>query len=250
MGWGGEGRGVWGGGGGRRGGRGEGKGGETHTHQREREEGEREREREREREQTACRADGRTGRLLDRPTGGLTGGRVDRRANWTAGRTDGWEGRADGRPGGRPGGWMDGTDERTDGRTDGRADGRKTRYFSRFGQMTPFPTLPSRKLSLPRGRRLHNGLQDVRMARPSSSHRQPPCKLAPLLLRFSRKIRPFWLGPAPQSTAGRSLVRARAYRGQNSDFEKNLCQNHDVRHDLEAFRRLYASETPIFNKKT
>ncbi len=30
------------------------------------------------------------------------------------------------------------------------------------------------------------------------------------------------------------LVRTRACRGQNSDFEKNLCQN--VRHDLEAFR--------------
>ncbi len=42
------------------------------------------------------------------------------------------------------------------------------------------------------------------------------------------------------------LVRARACRGQNSDFEKNLCQN--VRHDLEAFRRFYGSETPIFEK--
>ena len=42
------------------------------------------------------------------------------------------------------------------------------------------------------------------------------------------------------------LVRARACRGQNSDFEKILCQN--VRRDLEAFRRFYASETPILKK--
>jgi hypothetical protein len=91
------------------------------------------------------------------------------------------------------------------------------------------------------GRRLHNGLRDVRMARPSSSHRQPPCRFAPLLssLLFSRKIRPFWLGQA-------RLVRARACRGQNSDFEKIMCRN--VRPDLEAFRRFYASETPIFKK--
>jgi hypothetical protein len=40
------------------------------------------------------------------------------------------------------------------------------------------------------------------------------------------------------------LVQASACRGHNSDFEKILCQN--VRHDLEAFRRFYASETPIF----
>jgi hypothetical protein len=49
------------------------------------------------------------------------------------------------------------------------------------------------------------------------------------------------------ATPGRArLVRARACRGQNSDFEKILCQN--IRHDLEAFRWFYASETPIFKK--
>ncbi len=109
--------------------------------------------------------------------------------------------------------------------------------------MTPFPTRPRRKRALPRGRRHHNSLRDVRMARPSSSHRQHPCRFAPLLLRFSRKIRPFWLGPARQSTAGPSPRLSRSkfwfrenfvskcqalYQGlpavlrlRNSDFKKN-----------------------------
>ncbi len=59
--------------------------------------------------------------------------------------------------------------------TDGRADGRITGYFSKIGQITPSPTLPRRKLALPRGRRLHNGLRDVGVATPSSSPGQPHC---------------------------------------------------------------------------
>ncbi len=79
-----------------------------------------------------------------------------------------------------------------------------TPFFSRITVFNPSYTLPRRKLSLPMSRRLHNSLRDVGMARPSSSPRQPRCRFAPLLLRFSRKIRPFWLGPARQSTAGPS----------------------------------------------
>jgi hypothetical protein len=75
-------------------------------------------------------------------------------------------------------------------------------FFSRVAVLNPSPTLPRRKLTLLRSRRLHNVLRDVGVARPSSSRRQHPCRFAPLLLRFSRKIRPFWLGPARQSTAG------------------------------------------------
>jgi hypothetical protein len=77
-------------------------------------------------------------------------------------------------------------------------------FFSRITVFNPSYTLPRRKLALPRGRLLHNGLRDVGMARPTSSPRQPRCRFAPLLLRFSRKIRPFRLGPARQSTAGPS----------------------------------------------
>ncbi len=117
-------------------------------------------------------------------------------------------------------------------------------FFSRVAVFNPSPTLPRRKLALPRGRLLHNGLRDVGVARPSSSCRQPPCRYAPLLLRFSEKFVHFGL-----AQPGRALlVRARACRCQNSDFEKNLCQN--VRHDLETFWRFYASETPIFKKNS
>ncbi len=73
--------------------------------------------------------------------------------------------------------------------------------------MTPFPTLPRRKLALPWGGQLHSGLRDVEVARPSSSLQQHPSRFAPLLLRFSRKNRPFlalpslaehsWSEPAP-----------------------------------------------------
>jgi hypothetical protein len=105
--------------------------------------------------------------------------------------------------------------------------------------MTPFPTLPGRKLAFPRGGRLRNGLRNVGVARPSSSRRQHTCRFAPLLLRFSRNssvlARPSlaehsWSEPAP--VAVKILI------------SRKICQN--VRHDLEAFRRFYASETPIF----
>ncbi len=79
-------------------------------------------------------------------------------------------------------------------------------FFSRVAVLNPSPALPRRKLALPRGRRLHNSLLDVGVARlqASPSRQQHTCRLAPLLLRFSGKIRPFWLGPAWQSTAGPS----------------------------------------------
>ncbi len=83
-------------------------------------------------------------------------------------------------------------------------------FLSRIFVLGPSQTLPCKKLALPRGRRLHNGLPDVGMARPSSSPRQLRCRFAPLLLRFSRKIRPFRLGPAWQSTAGPSPCLSRS----------------------------------------
>ncbi len=175
---------------------------------------------------------------MDRPTGGQTGGRTASRADGRTGRTDGRDGRAD-----RRANRTDGTDERTNSRTDGRADGRTTGYFSKFSQITPFPTLPRKKPALLRGRRLHNGLRDVRMARPSSSHRQPP-PAGSLPCFYDSREKFVHFGSAQPGRA--RLVRARACRGQNSDFEKILCQN--VRHNLEAFRRFFASETPIFKE--
>jgi hypothetical protein len=98
------------------------------------------------------------------------------------------------------------------------------------------------KLALPKGRQLHNGLRDVGVARPSSSRRQHTCRFPPLLLRFSRIIRLFWLAQPGRA----QLVRARACRGQNSNFEKILCQN--VKRCLEALWRFCASKSPIFKK--
>ncbi len=51
-------------------------------------------------------------------------------------------------------------------------------------------------------------------------------------------------GRSPASGSGR--VWDRGVRGSRWNFENILCQN--VRHDLEAFRWFYASETPIFKK--
>ncbi len=116
-------------------------------------------------------------------------------------------------------------------------------FLSRITVFNPFHTLPRRKLALPRGRRLHIGLRDVGMARPSSSPRQPRAGSLPCFYDSREKFVNF--GSAQPCRA--RLVRARACRCQNFDFEKILCRN--VRHDLEAFRRFYASETPIFKNK-
>ncbi len=115
-------------------------------------------------------------------------------------------------------------------------------FFSRVAVLNPSPTLPRRKLALPRGRRLQNGLRDVGVARPSPSRRQHTCRFAPLLLRFSRTICPFWLGPAWQSTAGPSprLSRSRFWLRENF---VSKCQARS-----RGLRQFYASETPIFKK--
>ncbi len=59
-------------------------------------------------------------------------------------------------------------------------------FSSRVAVLNPSPTLPRRKLALPMGRRLHNGLRDVGVARPTSSRRQHTYRFARLLLRFDR----------------------------------------------------------------
>jgi hypothetical protein len=108
--------------------------------------------------------------------------------------------------------------------------------------MTPFPTLPGRKLACPRGGLLRNDLRDVAVARSGPSRRQHTCRFAPAFTILEKKFVHF--GSAQPGRA--QLVRACACCDQNSDFEKSLCQ--DVRHDLEAFRRFYASETQILRE--
>jgi hypothetical protein len=99
-------------------------------------------------------------------------------------------------------------------------------FFSRVAVSNPSPPLPCRNLACLRGGRLRNGLRDVGVARPSSSRRQYPCRFAPLLLRFSRKFRPIWLGPAQQSTAGPSQRLSR------SKFARQI--EHGCHHALKA----------------
>jgi hypothetical protein len=62
-------------------------------------------------------------------------------------------------------------------------------FFSRVAVLNPSPTLPRRKLALPRGGLLHSDQRDDEVARPSSSRRQHTSRFPPLLLQFSRKNR-------------------------------------------------------------
>ncbi len=123
--------------------------------------------------------------------------------------------------------------------TEKRADGRITRYFLRFGHITPSPTLPGRQVPLPRGRRLHNCLRDVGMARPSSSPRQPLCRFAPCFYDSREKFVDFGSAehgcsePAPVAVkilisrkfVSKCQARFRrlpaVLRLRNSDFKKN-----------------------------
>ncbi len=54
-------------------------------------------------------------------------------------------------------------------------------FFWRYPEMTPFPTLPGRKLARSRGGRLRKGLRDVEVARPSPSRHPQTTRFAPLL---------------------------------------------------------------------
>ncbi len=69
-------------------------------------------------------------------------------------------------------------------------------FFWRFPEMTPFPTLPGRKLARPRGGRLRSVLRDVEVARPSQSRRPQTIRFAPPLFQTSRKIRWFLARPS------------------------------------------------------
>ncbi len=116
-------------------------------------------------------------------------------------------------------------------------------FFLRVAVLSPSPTLrlPCRKLALPRGRRLHNGLWDVGVERPSSSCWQHIHTAGLLPCIFYSRETFVRFGLAQHGRA--QLVRGRACCCQKSDFEKILCQN--VRHDVEAFLQFYAPETPI-----
>jgi hypothetical protein len=107
--------------------------------------------------------------------------------------------------------------------------------------MTPFSTLPGRKMACPRGRRLRSGLRDVEVARPSSSRRQKTIRLAPPLFQFSRKIR--WVFGSTQP-GSRPLGRARMVKALIS---RKICVQ-NVRRVFQDFRGVYASEPPIQKK--
>ncbi len=133
--------------------------------------------------------------------------------------------------------------ERDREQTDVLADGRITGYFLRFGQMTPSPTLPRRKRLFPGADGFTtvygtSGWQGLAHLPGSPAAGSLPCF-------YNSREKFVHFGSTQPCRA--QLVRARAYRGQNSDFEKKL--RHNVWHVLEAFLRFYASETLIFLKK-
>jgi hypothetical protein len=88
----------------------------------------------------------------------------------------------------------------------------------RFPEMTPFPTLPGRKLARPRGRRLRSGLLDVEVARPSPSRRLQSGSLH-RSFESPEKFDGFWRYPAGLTPAGPRQ------NGQSTNFQKILCQN-------------------------
>ncbi len=90
--------------------------------------------------------------------------------------------------------------------------------FSSFPEMTPFPTLPGRKLACPRGGRLRNGLQTSEWQGLAHLAGSTPAGSLPSFYDSREKFVHFGLAQPGRAR----LFRARACRGQNSDFKKKI----------------------------
>ena len=152
-------------------------------------------------------------------------------------------------------------DERTEGESDGRADGRTRRTSGLTAGRTagrtdgqqdisrdsakrpPFPRFPAGNWLFPGAYGFTTVYGTSRWQGLAHLTGSPPAGSLPCFYDSRKKFVHFGLAQPGRAR----LVRAHACRGQNSDFEKILCQN--VRHNLEAFWRFYASETPILKNR-